>query len=281
MGQPLSPAELKRFIGRILSEDIGPGDWTTLGTVPKGKRIGARMVARQELVLAGIGIAAAVFRKLDPKARIHLQKRDGARVKKGQVILTIRGKARKMLTAERAALNVVQHLSGIATLTAAYVKQLKGTGTVLLDTRKTVPGLRRLEKYATRVGGATNHRLGLYDAILIKDNHIGAAGGIVPAIRGAKRLGKKIPLEVECETLAQLKLALKEGVDLVLLDNMTLAELRKAVKIAKGKTKIEASGGVTLKNIRAIAKTGVEYVSTSKITQSAPAADIALDWVKD
>ncbi|HXV74635.1 MAG TPA: carboxylating nicotinate-nucleotide diphosphorylase [Sphingomonadales bacterium] len=278
MAEALSPAELRDFIARALKEDVGRGDWTTLGTVPRGKRITANMVARQDLVLAGADIAIAIFRRLAPKAQIRLIKRDGARVEKGKVILTIRGRARPILTAERAALNVVQHLSGIATLTAAYVARLKGTGTVLLDTRKTIPGLRRLEKYATRVGGAQNHRHGLYDAILIKDNHIAAAGGIVQAIRGAKRLRKNIPLEVECDTLSQLKLALHEGIDLVLLDNMSLAELRKAVKIAKGRAKIEASGGVTLNNIRAIARTGVEYISTSKITQSAPAADIALDF---
>ena len=281
MGHPLSRAELKRFLALILEEDIGPGDWTSLGTVPAKKRMAANMVARQDLVLAGVDIAVAVFRALDPGAKIRLKARDGARIKKGRVILTILGRARPMLSAERAALNVVQHLSGIATLTAAYAKRLKGTGTILLDTRKTVPGLRKLEKYATRIGGAENHRMGLYDAILIKDNHIAAAGGIAAAIRGAKRLRKRIPLEVECETLSQLKLALKEGVHLVLLDNMTLPQLRAAVKLAKGRTKIEASGGVTLHNIRAIAKTGVEYISTSKITQSAPAADIALDWIKD
>jgi nicotinate-nucleotide pyrophosphorylase (carboxylating) len=281
MASPLSPRELKAFIVRILAEDVGPGDWTTLGTVPAKTRLAAKMVAREPMVVAGIGVAAAVFRALDPRAQIRLKAKDGQRVRKGQTLLTVSGRARAILTAERAALNVVQHLSGIATLTAATVARLKGTGTVLLDTRKTLPGLRQLEKYATRAGGAANHRMGLYDAILIKDNHIAAAGGIVAAIRGAKRLRKKIPLEVECDTLAQLRLALQEGVDLVLLDNMTLAQLRKAVKMAKGKTTIEASGGVTLKNIRAIAKTGVEYISTSKITQSAKAADIALDCVRD
>lgn len=277
---PLAKPELEDFIDRVLGEDIGEGDFTTLGTVPEGATLGIAMVAREPLVLAGLEIAAAIFKRLDPDISIKLEARDGERLEKGSRMMTLEGDARAILSAERAALNVVQHLSGIATLTHRYVKALEGTGTILLDTRKTIPGLRKLEKYATRTGGAQNHRLGLYDAILIKDNHIAAAGGIRQAIRGAKALKKNIPLEVECETLEQLKEALEEGVDLVLLDNMTFDQLRKAVKIAKGKTRIEASGGVTLETIRAVAETGVEYISTGKITQSAPAVDIALDYIK-
>lgn len=277
---PLAKPELADFVARILEEDIGEGDFTTLGTVPEGATLGVAMVAREPLVLAGLEIAAAIFKRLDPDISIKLEARDGERLEKGSRMMTLEGDARAILSAERAALNVVQHLSGIATLTHRYVKALEGTGTILLDTRKTIPGLRKLEKYATRTGGAQNHRLGLYDAILIKDNHIAAAGGIRQAIRGAKALKKNIPLEVECETLEQLKEALEEGVDLVLLDNMTFDQLRKAVKLAKGKTRIEASGGVTLETIRAVAETGVEYISTGKITQSAPAVDIALDYIK-
>lgn len=277
---PLAKPELADFVARILEEDIGEGDFTTLGTVPEGATLGVAMVAREPLVLAGLEIAAAIFKRLDPDISIKLEARDGERLEKGSRMMTLEGDARAILSAERAALNVVQHLSGIATLTHRYVKALEGTGTILLDTRKTIPGLRKLEKYATRTGGAQNHRLGLYDAILIKDNHIAAAGGIRQAIRGAKVLKKNIPLEVECETLEQLKEALEEGVDLVLLDNMTFDQLRKAVKLAKGKTRIEASGGVTLETIRTVAETGVEYISTGKITQSAPAVDIALDYIK-
>lgn len=281
MTHPLSHAELKAFVSRILKEDIGSGDVTTHATVRPAQRMVARMVARRELVLAGSDIAAAVFRALDPKVRVHHVRRDGARVRADGVILVVRGRARPLLGAERSALNVVQHLSGIATLTATYVACLKGTSAVLLDTRKTIPGLRTLEKYATRVGGAHNHRMGLYDALLIKDNHIGAAGGMVAALRRAQTHQTKLPLEVECDSLSQLKIALQHGVTHVLLDNMSLAQLRQAVHLAKGKATIEASGGVTLKNIRAIARTGVDCISTSQITQSAPAADIALDWCAD
>ncbi|MCH7807011.1 MAG: carboxylating nicotinate-nucleotide diphosphorylase [Proteobacteria bacterium] len=274
----LDHQELTEFISRVLAEDIGPGDWTTLGAVPKDHTLSVSMNAREDLVVAGIGIAAAFFKHLDETLEIEVLVKDGDQIKPGTAMMTLAGNARAILSAERAALNVLQHLSGIATLSARFVKELEGTGTTLLDTRKTIPGLRKLEKYATTCGGAQNHRLGLYDAILIKDNHIAAAGGIVEAIRGAKALNKDIPIETECDTLEQLKIALDEGIDLVLLDNMSLDQLREAVKIARGQCKIEASGGVSLNTIRAIAKTGVEYISTSKITQSAPAVDIGLDY---
>ena len=273
----LDHQELNEFITRVLAEDIGPGDWTTLCAVPKDHTLSVSMNAREGLVVAGIEITADFFKRLDDTLEIKVLVKDGDAIKAGASMMTIKGKARPILTAERAALNVLQHLSGIATLTAKYVRELEGTGTILLDTRKTIPGLRKLEKYATTCGGAENHRIGLYDAILIKDNHIAAAGGIAEAIRGAKALNKEIPIETECDTLEQLEIALDEGIDLVLLDNMTLDQLRQAVKIARGKCKIEASGRVNLKTIRAIAETGVEYISTSKITQSAPAVDIGLD----
>ncbi|TDI60538.1 MAG: carboxylating nicotinate-nucleotide diphosphorylase [Alphaproteobacteria bacterium] len=282
MNKPFTAEQLAEFITRILAEDIGSGDVTTTATVPKGTALSVTMNAREDFVVAGIDITAAVFRRLDPEINIEILVRDGERVKKNTPLMTLKGKARAILTGERAALNILQHLSGIATLSARYVKKLDGTGTILLDTRKTTPGLRKLEKYATTCGGAENHRMGLYDAILIKDNHIAAAGGIRQAIRGAKALNAGIPagipIETECDTLDQLKEALDEGIDLVLLDNMPLDQLRKAVTIAKGKCKIEASGRVSLKTIRAIAETGVEYISTSKITQSAPSVDIGLDY---
>ncbi len=276
--KPLNPSDHQAFIDRVLEEDVGSGDVTTLGTVPEKQTLKLVMQAREDMVVSGIELAAAFFKRLDPKMQVTLLTKDGDHIKKGAALMRLCGKARAILTAERAALNTLQHLSGIATQTARFVKELEGTGCVLLDTRKTIPGLRKLEKYATTCGGAKNHRLGLYDAILIKDNHIVAAGGIREAIRGAKALKAKVPLEVECDTLEQLEVALKEGVDLVLLDNMTLGDLAKAVKMAKGKCKIEASGRVNLETIRAIAMTGVEYISTSKITQSAPAVDIGLDY---
>ncbi len=278
MNKPFTDEQLAEFITRILAEDIGSGDATTTATVPEGTSLSVTMNAREDFVVSGIDITAAVFRRLDPEINIETLVRDGERVKKNTPLMMIKGNARAILSGERAALNILQHLSGIATLSARYVKELDGTGTILLDTRKTTPGLRKLEKYATTCGGAQNHRIGLYDAILIKDNHIIAAGGIRQAIRGAKALKAGIPIETECDTLDQLKEALDEGIDLVLLDNMALDQLRKAVTIAKGKCKIEASGRVSLKTIRAIAETGVEYISTSKITQIAPSVDIVLDY---
>jgi len=274
----LKPKDYQDFIERTLAEDIGPGDVTTLGTVPEDHTLNLTMNARDDLVVSGIELAAAFFKHLDATTQIEILVKDGDHLSKGTTMMRISGKARAILTAERAALNTLQHLSGIATLSARYVKELEGTGTILLDTRKTTPGLRKLEKYATTCGGAQNHRMGLYDAVLIKDNHVVAAGGIREAIRGAKALNAGVPLETECDTLDQLKEALEEGIDLVLLDNMSLAELREAVQIAKGKCKIEASGRVNLETIREIAETGVEFISTSKITQSAPAVDIGLDY---
>jgi nicotinate-nucleotide pyrophosphorylase (carboxylating) len=246
--------------------------------VPKSHSFKVNIHAWEDIAVSGIDLAADFFLYLDPKIKIDTLVRDCQKIKKGAPIMRLEGNARAILTAEWSALNVLQHLSGIATLTSRYVEELEGTGTALLDTRKTTSGLRRLEKYTTICGGARNHRLGLYDAILIKDNHIAAAGGIRKAIRGAKVLKPKVPLEVECDTLAQLEIALKEDIDLVLLDNMSLRDLRKAVKMAKGKCKIEASGNVILETIHAIALTGVEYISTSKITQGAPAVDIGLDY---
>lgn len=274
----LNPKDYQDFIVRCLEEDIGSGDLTTLGTVPEDHTLKLTMNAREDMVVAGIELAAAFFKTLDANIKMDILVKDGDHLKKGSAMMTTAGNARPILTAERAALNVLQHLSGIATLSAKYVKELEGTGTILLDTRKTTPGLRALEKYATTCGGCQNHRIGLYDAVLIKDNHIAAAGGIREAIRGAKALDAGVPIETECDTLDQLKIALEEGIDLVLLDNMTLGQLREAVKLAKGKCRIEASGRVNLETIREIAETGVEYISTSKITQSAPAVDIGLDY---
>jgi nicotinate-nucleotide pyrophosphorylase (carboxylating) len=273
----LPSAEIDRVIDMALAEDVGRGDVTSEAVVPASARLTAEMHARQPLVLAGIGIAARVFRRLAPDASVEVLAEDGRAVPAGAVLARIEGPARPLLTAERTALNIVQHLSGIATLTRSYVDRVAGTGAVILDTRKTIPGLRALAKYATRTGGAQNHRMGLFDAVLIKDNHIAVCGGIGPAVAAARAAGLN-DIEVECDTLAQVEEALACGVARLLLDNMDLPTLKAAVGLAKGRAKTEASGGVSLETVRAIAETGVDYVSIGRITQSAPAVDIGLDY---
>ena len=274
----LPPGEIERVIDAALAEDLGSGDVTTRATLPPGTQLRFVMATRQDIVLAGIEVAAAVFRRLAPDAKIEILVRDGARVGAGQPLARIEGEAAQLLAAERTALNIVQFLSGIATLTRSYVERVAGTGAVLLDTRKTLPGLRGLSKYATRMGGATNHRLRLDDGILIKDNHIAVVGGIAEAVRRARAANTGIAdVRVECDTLDQAREALAAGADSILLDNMDTATLREAVRLVAGRVPLEASGGVTLENIRAIAETGVNFISTGKITQAAPAADIGLD----
>ena len=274
----LPPGEIERVIDAALAEDLGSGDVTTRATLPPGTQLRFVMATRQDIVLAGIEVAAAVFRRLAPDAKIEILVRDGARVGAGQPLARIEGEAAQLLAAERTALNIVQFLSGIATLTRSYVERVAGTGAVLLDTRKTLPGLRGLSKYATRMGGATNHRLRLDDGVLIKDNHIAVVGGIAEAVRRAKAANTGLKdVRVECDTLDQAREALAAGADSILLDNMAPATLREAVRLVAGRVPLEASGGVTLENIRAIAETGVNFISTGKITQAAPAADIGLD----
>ena len=274
----LPPGEIERVIDAALAEDLGSGDVTTRATLPPGTQLRFVMATRQDIVLAGIEVAAAVFRRLAPDAKIEILVRDGARVGAGQLLARIEGEAAALLAAERTALNIVQFLSGIATLTRSYVERVAGTGAVLLDTRKTLPGLRGLSKYATRMGGATNHRLRLDDGVLIKDNHIAVVGGIAEAVRRAKAANTGLKdVRVECDTLDQAREALAAGADSILLDNMAPATLREAVRLVAGRVPLEASGGVTLENIRAIAETGVNFISTGKITQAAPAADIGLD----
>lgn len=274
------PGEIERVIDAALAEDLGSGDVTTRATLPPGTQLRFVMATRQDIVLAGIEVAAAVFRRLAPDAKIEILVRDGARVGAGQPLARIEGEAAQLLAAERTALNIVQFLSGIATLTRSYVERVAGTGAVLLDTRKTLPGLRGLSKYATRMGGATNHRLRLDDGVLIKDNHIAVVGGIAEAVRRAKAANTGLKdVRVECDTLDQAREALAAGADSILLDNMAPATLREAVRLVAGRVPLEASGGVTLENIRAIAETGVNFISTGKITQAAPAADIGLDIV--
>ena len=273
---PLDPIEVEAFIEAVIAEDLGPGDRTSEATIAAEEPLTAAMVARESLVFAGLPLAVEVFKHFDPDSEVDIHAGDGSTVAAGDAVLTISGHARAILAAERPALNIVQHLSGIATLTRAYVEAIAGTGAVLLDTRKTIPGLRRLAKYATRLGGAQNHRMGLYDAVLIKDNHIVASGGIVQAIAKACAAGEA-QIEVECDTLDEVRAAVAAGADRLLLDNMTTDELRRAVLEVDGRIPLEASGGVTLENIRAIAETGVDYISVGRITQSAPAVDIGLD----
>ncbi len=268
---------LSKIIDNALNEDLGRGDITSAAVVPENARFQGVMTAREDMTVAGIDIALEVFARMDGKAMLQALVRDGDEIKAGTIMATIEGLARAMLSAERTALNMLQHLSGIATLSRAYVTLISGTGAVLLDTRKTVPGLRELAKYATRQGGAKNHRMGLDDGVLIKDNHIAVAGSVAEAISRARAAGLK-DIEVECDTLDQVRDALEAGAGRLLLDNMDNDTLIRAVALARGKAKTEASGGVNLGTIGAIAETGVDYISVGRITQSAPAVDIGLDW---
>jgi nicotinate-nucleotide pyrophosphorylase (carboxylating) len=270
--------DLAAFVAATLAEDMGQGgDRTSAAVIPADAILTAVMDSRDPVTVAGLPIAAAFFRALDADCTIETLVDEGATVPAGTDLMRIRGNARALLTAERSALNTVQHLTGIATLTRQYVDAIAGTGAILLDTRKTLPGLRVLEKYATRMGGATNHRMRLDDGVMIKDNHIAVAGGVEPAVRAAKAAGLT-GVVVEVDTLEQIPPALAAGADRLLLDNMGPAMLREAVALVAGRVPTEASGGVNLQTIRAIAETGVTYISVGRITQSAPAADIGLDF---
>lgn len=277
----LNNFELDAFVRATLAEDLGPTgrDVTSESVIPAEMRFTGTMDSRDPIVVAGLPIALAFFRHLDPEMEIEIQVEEGTLVKAGTDVMNLRGNARAMLTAERSALNTVQHLSGIATMTRKYVDAIAGTGCILLDTRKTIPGLRVLEKYATRMGGATNHRMGLWDAAMIKDNHVAVAGDVAEAVRRAKAAGvEKIILEVD--RIAQIEPGLAAGATHLLLDNMDVAELTEAVTLVGGRVPTEASGGVTLETIRAKAETGVTYISVGRLTQSAPAADIGLDFAQ-
>ena len=268
--------DIKAAVDAALAEDLGTGDITTKAVIPADTRLKLVVATRQDIVLAGLPVAVEVFRRLAPDADIALEAADGDALAGGAVIARLHGPAEGLLSAERTALNFLQTLSGIATLTRAYRDRIDGTGAVLLDTRKTLPGLRSLSKYATRTGGATNHRLSLDDGVLIKDNHIAVAGSAGEATRRAKAAGLE-NIEVECDTLEQVEEAIEAGADSLLLDNMPLDMLALAVERVGGRVPLEASGGVNLENIRAIAETGVDYISAGAITQSAPAVDIGLD----
>ena len=270
--------DLDAFVRATLAEDMGEGgDITSAAVIPADARFAGVMDSRDAITVAGLPIAEAFFRALDPDVELETLVAEGARVEKGADLMRIRGNARALLTAERSALNTVQHLSGIATLTRAYVDAIAGTGAILLDTRKTIPGLRVLEKYATRMGGATNHRMRLDDAAMIKDNHIAVAGGIAEAVRRAVAAGIR-RIIVEVDRIDQIEPALAAGATHLLLDNMDPPTLRGAVTLIGGRVPTEASGGVRLDTIRAIAETGVTYISVGRLTQSAPAADIGLDF---
>ncbi len=276
--EPLPAAELARLAALTLDEDLALGlDVTTTATVPPDARATARLVARRDGVVAGLDLAAAVFarRGVDDFAA---QVRDGDRVKAGDVLAQVTGPVTELLTAERSALNLLTHLSGIATATARWVDAVAGTGTAIRDTRKTTPGLRAAEKYAVRCGGGQNHRMGLGDQALVKDNHVAAAGGIVPAVRAVRERFPEVFCEVECDTLEQVRQAVGEQVALVLLDNMTPDQTREAVAVCRAAgVRTEASGGLRLPDAAAVAATGVDYISVGALTHSAPQLDIALD----
>lgn len=277
----LTQAEISRIVQMTLDEDVGAGDLTSAATIPADASLTAVMAARQDMVLAGLPLAEAVFKACDPQVAFTAKAKDGERLAAGGIIAEISGNARAVLTAERSALNLVQHLSGIATLTRAYVDRIAHTEAKLLDTRKTIPGLRRAAKYAVRMGGGHNHRLRLDDGVLIKDNHVARCGGVAQAIRAAKAhdtRASRFGIAVECDTVDQVRAALAAGADRLLLDNMTLDQLRAAVATVAGRIPLEASGGVTLDTIAGIAETGVDYISVGRITQSAPAVDIGLDY---
>ena len=269
--------ELRRIIETALQEDIGSGDITTQATVAPELVSQAELVAKEDFVLAGINVAAEVFKTLDPSVSFECLIEDGQAVKRGEVLAWLKGPAAVLLQGERVALNLLQRMSGIATMTAVFVREVAETGAVVVDTRKTMPGLRVLDKYSVRVGGGTNHRTSLYDGVLIKENHIAAAGSITIAIERARsRAPHTLKIEVEATTIAEVTEALQAEADIILLDNMTSDQLREAVQLIAGQAKAEASGGVNLETIREIAETGVDLISVGALTHSACAVDISM-----
>jgi nicotinate-nucleotide pyrophosphorylase (carboxylating) len=279
----LSAAEIRRAVREALAEDIGSGDATTLATIPADAKCSAVMRAREPLIVTGLQFAELAFRERSARIQIKKFVHDGQRVKAGAAFLKISGSTRAILSAERVALNFVQRMSGVATLTSHFVAAVRGTRAKILDTRKTTPGWRRFEKYAVNCGGGQNYRIGLFDMILIKDNHLAALrnekpNAVAAAITRSRRQFPKLKIEVEADNLKQVAQAVRGGADIVLLDNMDLKQLRMAVKIVAGHAKTEASGGVNLKTVRAIAKTGVDFISVGALTHSARAVDIGLDF---
>jgi nicotinate-nucleotide pyrophosphorylase (carboxylating) len=271
----LTESSIEDVVARALAEDLGAGDVTTTATVPAAARARAVIVQKSPGIVYGLTAAEGTFRALDPKATLERQAEEGV-WREGGDVLMIEGRAAALLSAERTALNFLQRLSGVATAAARYVRAIEGTGARILDTRKTTPGLRELEKRAVAAGGATNHRAGLYDAILIKENHAAIAGGVGEAVRRAQEAAPGLPLEVECRTPAEVEEALDAGAPAILLDNMTPAQLRQAVALVGGRAKLEASGGISLETVREVAATGVDFVSVGALTHSAPALDLSL-----
>ena len=278
----LPRAIVERAVEAALEEDLGgAGDITTDATIPIGAKGKAAIVAREAGIIAGLDLAAEAFKSLDPEAKFWPLVSDGDAVNQGAKIAKIAGKTRAILTAERTALNFLGHLSGVATLTSRYVDAVAGTGARIACTRKTTPGLRALEKYAVRMGGGVNHRFGLYDGVLIKDNHIAAVSGIGSALRAlAARAGHMVRIEIEVDTLDQLKEALRFPIDAVLLDNMDVPTLKKAVAMVAGRVTTEASGGVRLETVRKIAETGIDLISAGALTHSARRLDLSLEWAR-
>ncbi|MER2600052.1 MAG: carboxylating nicotinate-nucleotide diphosphorylase [Caldilineales bacterium] len=275
---PNLPDEINRTIAAALAEDIGDGDVTTLNTIPADLWLHGVFLAKQAGIIAGLRVVQAVFAQVDPRVTLLFDVADGDRVTAGQIFATLAGPGRALLTGERVALNFLQRMSGIATLTRRYVDAVAGTQAVILDTRKTAPGLRAFDKWAVHLGGGENHRIGLYDMAMIKDNHIAAVGGLTEAVRRVRSGDdRQRPIEVEVTTLAQLREALALPVDRILLDNMSLQQMAEAVRIADGRVPLEASGNVNLDTVAAIAATGVDYISSGALTHSVKALDISLD----
>ena len=277
---PLDPALYREVVRRALAEDLGWGDVTTEATIDPAVRARGIILAKSPCVVAGLDVAAEAFRQLDPGVVINVKRRDGDRCEPGAVIADVHGSAASMLTAERTALNFLQRLSGIATLTRRFVEAAAGR-IIILDTRKTTPTLRALEKYAVRAGGGTNHRSALDDGILIKDNHIRLGGGVGEAVRRMKRARQEMPIEIEAQSLAEVDAALAAGADVILVDNLPIDEVREAVRRIAGRAKVEVSGGVTLERIPELASTGADYVSVGALTHSAPAADLSFELELD
>jgi nicotinate-nucleotide pyrophosphorylase (carboxylating) len=272
--------EILDCIRRALDEDIGTGDVTTDSIVPSDATMRGQIIAKQDGVIAGLDVAKAAYQLLDSTVDFSVQLTDGSRVTRGGLLALVSGRTSSLLTAERTALNFLGRMSGIATLTRQFVDEVAGTRATILDTRKTAPGLRAVDKLAVKLGGGGNHRIGLYDMILIKDNHIDFAGGIEEAIRRAKTARSGLPLEVEARSVEDVSVALGLGVERILLDNMSVAMLNEAVQITNGRAKLEASGNVTLETVRAIAKTGVDFISIGALTHSAKVFDVSFDFIK-
>jgi nicotinate-nucleotide pyrophosphorylase (carboxylating) len=276
IAESLAPEHIDRLIETALAEDIGPGDVTTDAVIPVDMTCRGKVVCKEDGVVAGLSIMQRVFQTLEPRIQVDLKTRDGERVQSDQIVARLHGPARGMLRAECVALNFLQHLSGIATMTARYVRAVEGTKTKILDTRKTTPGLRALEKYATRMGGAVNHRMGLYDAVLVKDTHLALTGGISAALRSARKSYPQDGVNIEVSNLQELEQALADRAPRILLDNFAPGQVREAMQVIRGRATVEVSGGVQVSNARAYALAGADFISVGALTHSATALDFSL-----